>query len=203
MIITLISTIVLPLEYAIYLGILSTILIFLDESSRMNLNYIVEGEDGQFIELPMESIKKSEPKIVIINIEGDLYFAAAEDLQDKIQQILKTNLKVLILRFRRTHLLASTGIIVLEQLIRIARKNDVHVLFCGIQKEVLQPLQAAGVTDIIGEENVFTADNLLFDSTHRALQAAKTILYQQQAESEGIEDKNNPVNEKSSSNEST
>jgi len=196
MIITLISTIVLPLEYAIYLGILSTILIYLGESSHMNLNYIVEGENGQFIELPMEGIKEQQPKIVIINIEGDLYFAAAEDLQVQIQKILKENLKVLILRFRRTHLLASTGVIALEQLMRIARKNDVHILFCGIQKEVLQPLKAAGVTDIIGDENVFFAESMLFESTQRALKAAKAILKEQQANAEKTEDEQKPDDEK-------
>ncbi len=82
MILTFISTLILPLEYAIYLGILSTILIYLGQSSHINLTYIVEDEEGQFIELPMKGIKKQNPKIALVNIEGDLFFTAVEDLRE-------------------------------------------------------------------------------------------------------------------------
>lgn len=176
MVITFVSTLVLPLEYAIYLGILTTILIFLGESSHTNLSYIVEAENGQFIEKPMNEIREQAPRIAIVNIEGDLYFGAVEDLQNQIEKILETDLRVLILRFRRTHLLASTGIMALDQLIRTARKKRVKVLFCGIREEVLEPLMAAGVTTAIGQSNVFIAQNQLFESTQHALAEAKRML---------------------------
>lgn len=179
MVITFISTLVLPLEYAIYLGVLTSILIYLDESSHMNLSYIVEDEDGQFVELPMEGIKKSKPQIAIVNIEGDLYFAAVEDLQEKIEKVLEIDLKVLILRFRRTHLLASTGIMALEQLIRSAHEKGIQVLFSGVQAEVFEPLDVAGITGIVGDSHVFLANHHLFESTQRALNEAKAIIKSQ------------------------
>jgi SulP family sulfate permease len=176
MILTFISTLVLPLEYAVYLGVLSSILIYLGQSSRINLNYIIENEDGQFIELPMAGIKKLKPKIAIINIEGDLYFAVVEDLREQIEEILKTELKVLILRFRRTHLLGSTGVMALEQLIKSAREKGVNIIFCGMQENIKEPLDAAGVTDTIGETHIFTANHQLYKSTQQALEKAREIL---------------------------
>jgi SulP family sulfate permease len=176
MVITFISALLLPLEYAIYLGILTTLLIYLGESSHINLSYILEDQDGKFIELPMKTIKERDAQIVILNIEGDLYFAAVEDLQSQIQEILDTPVKVLILRFRRAHLLASTAIMALDQLIQSARKKDIKILFCGIQEEVLEPLEDAGLLDIIGEEHIFLADDLIFGSTQRALEEAKAII---------------------------
>jgi len=180
MVITFVSTLVLPLQYAIYLGILSSILIYLGESSHLNLSYIIEDEDGQYIELPMKRLEKQRPQIVIINIEGDLYFAAVEDLQEQVEKVLQSDLKVLILRFRRTHLLASTGIMALNQLIRHARERNITVLFCGIHEEVRGPLEAAGVTGIIGEDRIFSANHQLFGSTQRALDEAKTIIEKQE-----------------------
>jgi SulP family sulfate permease len=176
MVITFVSTLVLPLEYAIYLGILSTILIYLGESSRMNLSYIIEGEDGQFIELPLDGIKREEPTIAIVNIEGDLYFAAVQDLQTEVEKVLGTDIKVLILRFRRTHLLASTGVMALDRLVRTAKDKNVEVLFCGIQKDVLEPLEAAGLTEIVGDSHIFHASYKIFDSTQSALKEAKRIV---------------------------
>jgi len=49
----------------------------------------------------------------------------------------------------------------------------------GLQDEVLIPLEAAGVTDMIGESRIFLANNQLFSSTHKALAAAKQILKEQ------------------------
>lgn len=176
MLLTFISTLVLPLEYAIYLGILSTILIYLGESSRINLSYLVETDDGHYIETRIEDIKNQPPPIAIINVEGDLYFAAAEDLQEQILEILETDVRVLILRFRRTHLLASTGIVVIDQLLRAARIKGVEILFCGIREETYEPLKTAGLVDLIGESHIFTAGDTLFDSTQHALKKARSIL---------------------------
>jgi SulP family sulfate permease len=180
-VLTFISTLVLPLEYAIYLGILSTILIYLGESSRVNLSYIVETGDGQYAETSIDEIKKQPPRIAIINIEGDLYFAAAEGLQEQISKILETDVEVLILRFRRTHLLASTGIMAIDQLLREARIKGVEILFCGILEETYEPLKTAGMVELIGESKIFTAQDTLFDSTQRALKKARTILEEKNA----------------------
>lgn len=181
MIVTLFATLLVPLEYAIYLGILFSILVYLAESSRVNLSYIVEDDDGHFIELSLEKIKKRKSEIAIVNIEGDLYFAAVEDLQKQIENLLETNLKVLILRFRRTHLLASTGIMTLNSLIRSARKKDIEILFCGIQEDIWDPLEDAGVLDIVGQTNIFPAKDQIFKSTHLALEKAKNILEKKQS----------------------
>jgi SulP family sulfate permease len=181
MIITFVSSLVLPLEYAIYLGVISTILIYLGESGQVKMNYILEDEDGQFIELPLNKISEQNPKIAILNVEGDLYFAAIEGLQDQVERILKTDIEVLILRFRRTHLLASTGIIALNQIIRTAKEQDVDILFCGIQEEIREPLEAAGVIRTIGPSHTFTASDVIFESTQRALEKAKENLEEKEA----------------------
>ena len=181
MMITFISTLILPLEYAIYLGILSTILIYLSESSRMNLSYILEDQEGQFIELPLKDIAEEKPRIAIVNIEGDLYFAAVQDLQNQVEKILETDIEILILRFRRTHLLASTGVMALDSLIGTARDKNVEVLFCGIQKDVLKPLESAGLIENIGKSRIFHANTQIFDSTQKALDEAKQILADKQA----------------------
>ena len=173
---TFILALILPLDYAIFAGVLSSLLIFLGESSRVNLSYISENENGQFIEMPVDSIKNQKPQIVIVNLEGDLYFAAVEGLYDELEKIMESGPKVLILRFRRTHLLASTGIVALNQFIRSAQKASIHILFCGVHKEILETLDSAGILQTVGASNVFTADNRLLDSTQQALEKAKALL---------------------------
>jgi len=176
MVITFISTLVLPLEYAIYLGVISTILIYLGQSSQVQINYILEDENGQFIEKSLDRIEDQNPRIAILNVEGDLYFAAVEGLQEQVERILETEIKVLIMRFRRTHLLASTGVVALNQIIRTAKKKNVEILFCGVHDEIQETLESGGVISRIGPTHTFIANDIIFDSTQRALQKAKEIL---------------------------
>ncbi len=105
--------------------------------------------------------------------------------KNKSNEFLQTDIKVLILRFRRTHLLASTGIMALDQLIKRAREKGVEVLFCGVQEETYDMLKSAGLTSIIGDLKIFTAKDILFDSTHSAITKAKTILGDQPTKNEG------------------
>ena len=142
----------------------------------MNLSYIVIDENGDFLELPIEQIEEGKPRIAIVNVEGDLYFAAIEDLQKGVEQILQTDIEVLVLRFRRTHLLASTGILALERLIKSARDKGVGVIFCGVHEEVSEPLAHAGIIEMVGESHIFLADNKIFDSTQKALSKARSLL---------------------------
>ncbi len=176
MVITFISTLVLPLEYAIYMGVVSTILIFLGQSSHVQMNYILEDENGQFVEKSLDRIESQNPSIAILNVEGDLYFAAIESLQEQMERILETDVKVLILRFRRTHLLASTGIVALNQMIRTANEKNVEILFCGVHDEIQETLESGGVIQRIGQSRTFIASDTIFDSTQRALEKAKEIL---------------------------
>lgn len=176
MVITFTSTLILPLEYAIYLGVISTILIYLGQSSQVQMNYILEDENGQFVEKSLDRIEDQNPKIAILNVEGDLYFAAVEGLQEQVERILETEIRVLIMRFRRTHLLASTGVIALNQIIRTAKKKNVEILFCGVHDEIQDTLESGGVIRRIGPSHTFFANDIIFDSTQRALEKAKEIL---------------------------
>jgi SulP family sulfate permease len=185
LLVTFISSLVLPLEYAIFLGILSTILMYLGESSHVNLSYILEDENGQFMELSMDKIEEKKPEIAIVNIEGDLYFAAVEELQEQINRILDSGLKVLILRFRRSHLLASTGIVALGNIIKTAREKGVEVLFCGVHEDIQEILESSGIFQSIGQNNIFIAKGQLFASAQKALNRAKSLLNQDQLTKDG------------------
>ncbi len=119
-----------------------------------------------------------------MNIEGDLYFAAVEELQQQINLILDSGLKVLILRFRRTHLLASTGIMALGHLIKSARDKGVEVLFCGVHDEIRETLESSGILESIGQSHIFIANDQLFTSAQKALIEAKALLHQEESDKE-------------------
>jgi sulfate permease, SulP family len=176
MLVTYLSALLLPLHYAIYAGVALSVLIYLYESSRLRMSYLTLDAQGYFVEHPMESIARIHPKIVLINVEGPLYFGATEDLERQLIRIFHSGVKVVILRVRRVHMLGSTGITVLENVLLQANTLGIMVLFSGVTGEVEGILRNSGLANLIGPEQTFLASRTLFSATREAIKAAQIYI---------------------------
>jgi len=174
--VTFVATLLLPLYIAIYLGTLLSIGIYLYESGNIQLRYLTLNENGQVTEHSLEDLAVERPPIALINVEGTLYFAAVDDMENKLRALLQTGVKVLILRVRRLHLLASTGVIALRRIATSARDLGSTVLICGVTEEVGEILASSEFSSPVGVEPVFKASDILFESTSQALQRAREII---------------------------
>ena len=172
-VITLVATLFLPLHLAIYLDAFLSIAIYLYETSRVQLSYLVENGEGKFSERRLEEILQTRPPIAIINIEGALYFAAVEDLERQLDVLFTSGVKTVILRMRRVRLLDSTGVTALERIATTARKSSFTIMLCGLREDVAMTLEASGITRLFGTQNIFEADDTLFESTRMALRHAE------------------------------
>ena len=180
--VTFFATLLLPLHIAIYLGTLLSIGIYLYESGSIQLKYLTLNERGEFVEHSLEDIAAEQPSIALINVEGTLYFAAVDELEDSLQALLETGVKVMILRVRRLHLLASTGVLALKRIVTRARQVDATVLICGVTDEVNEILESSGLKSVAVADPIFRASDILFESTNQALRRAREIV----TESEGL-----------------
>ena len=174
--VTFVATLLLPLYIAIYLGTILSIGIYLYESGSIQLRYLTLNENGQVTEHSLEDLAAERPPIALINVEGTLYFAAVDDMENKLRALLQTGVKVMILRVRRLHLLASTGVIALTRIVTSARDSGVTVLICGVTEEVGEILASSGFASPMEVEPVFEASNTLFESTSQALRRAREII---------------------------
>jgi sulfate permease, SulP family len=170
------ATLLLPLHYAIYLGGLLSILIYLYESGHLEMSYLTVNEDGYFVEHQLEDLYRNPPEIAIINIEGDLYFGAVSDLEAAMDKLLTAGIKVMILRIRRMRRLASTGVSALQWSIITARRQGTEILICGVTPQAMPILDSTGISALVGKENIFPGSDVLFRSTREALDRAQEIL---------------------------
>ncbi len=170
--VTLVATLLLPLHYAIYLGVILSIGLYLYESSKIELSYLIEHE-GQFIERSYDDLLKHPVPIAIIHVEGTLYFGAADELERRLDALFQSGVEVVILRLRRVHHLASTGIVALERIAASAKRHGTRVILCGVRTNLIATLQSSGAVALFGKENIFEANDTLFESTRAALRRAK------------------------------
>lgn len=179
MVTTFVSTLLLPLHYAIYVGVALTILIYLFESSHLRMSYLTLNDEGLFVENSIESVQQIHPRVALINVEGALYFGAADDLEKQIIRTFNAGVKVIILRLRRVHLMASTGVTAMQHVVKQAEKMGIRVVLCGINADIEHVLKDSGLLHQIGPERTFLASQTLFASTCQAVEAARDYVDQE------------------------
>jgi SulP family sulfate permease len=166
---TLISVLVLPLQISIYLGVGLSILFYLVESSHLELSYLVLNGNNKFAEKSIQEVFETKPEVAVINVEGPLFFAAVQDLEDQVTAMFDAGVKLVVLRVRRMHLLASSGISTLEVLVQRAKERGGRIMLAGVSNEVLHTLQVCGLDVKIDKENIFLATEIPYESTRKAV----------------------------------
>jgi len=174
---TLLASLLLPLNLAIFLGVGTSIMLYLRAASRPHLAEYEFSEEGELREAG-EKIARPSPEISIVHVEGDLFFGAAELFRTQIQKTaLDPGLKVIILRLKNARHLDATSVVALEELVQFLNGHGRHVIISGASKEVYRVLKNSGALETVGRENVFLNNprnpNL---STRSALLRARELL---------------------------
>lgn len=173
--ITFASALLLPLAYAIYIGIFLNIALYMRRASRLHMAEVVHPSGGPFIERPLKDRHGDQP-VVFLQLEGDLFFGVADELQDRFASLLNDGPRVVILRLKRTHYIDTTVLSVFDQFAREMAAHNRHVILCGLQGELKQKLKAFGLIDVIGEHNIFETGFGVFGSAKMAFRRAKELL---------------------------
>jgi SulP family sulfate permease len=170
------ATLLAPLEYAIFIGIFLNIGLFLRVSSRLHLHEMVQSPGGgAFIEMPIHD-RSGHKQILFLQVEGNLFFGVADELQDRLTAVARTGVRVVILRLKRTHSIDATCLHVLEQFARQMRERNGYVILCGVRTELMDVLKGYGLVQLLGRENVFSSGSGVFESAKQALQRARKLV---------------------------
>ncbi|MFW5870711.1 MAG: SulP family inorganic anion transporter, partial [Candidatus Sumerlaeota bacterium] len=168
------ATMVLPLQYAIFVGIFVSIAFLLQITSKTELTVLQRRGDGLYDQMPLE--ESTPHPIQLVNMEGDLYFAAVENLDYALQSVVTEKTRVVVLRMKRLRAVGSTAMAVLETFYQALDKQNLWLVVCGIEPKLEDLLTRSGLRAKIGEQNLFFADNTLFRSTELAMARARAIL---------------------------
>jgi SulP family sulfate permease len=172
---TFLATLFAPLEYAIFTGIFLNIGLYLRQASRLHLHEMLPSKFGRpFVETPIHD-KSGHKRVIFLQLEGDLFFGVADELQDRLTRLAHSGVRVAILRLKRTHSVDATALHVLEKFAQEMRDREGYVILCGVKTELMDDLRGYGLIDLIGRENVFPAGGQVFESAKLALARAREL----------------------------
>lgn len=171
------SALLLPLDIAIYVGVVLALLLALRKASTPTLSEYVFNSGGHLAERTLTGGAREHPQIAIIHVEGELFFGAADLFQSHVRrQMEQENLQVVILRLKNARHLDATTIFALSALIDYVRSTNRHLLVSGVHGDALRVLKNSGVLRHLGVENVFPAELNPNLATRKALLRAQELL---------------------------
>lgn len=172
----------LKLDTAIYVGIGTSLALFLRKASAPSLVEYGFDPAGNLSELEHRGQRRNAA-ISIVHVEGELFFGAADLFQEQVRLLADDdNIRVVVLRMKNARHLDATSVMSLLQLHEYLQKTGRHLLISGINPDVERVLRASGALEKIGRENIFPAEANLTASTKKALLRASHLLQTRKAD---------------------
>ena len=180
MIMTFVATLMVPLQFAVLLGmVLSIVLHVFRQSNKVVVTQWVLQPQGFPLEQPAPKQVPSN-QLTLLHIYGSLFFAAAKSVEEMLPDVDRRPTT----RWSRSGLrgqgeIGSTFMTVLQRYAEALQARDSKLMLVGVDAAVRDQLAKTGVLTLIGEENVFLATPQLGEAMNRAVAAAHAWLGQQ------------------------
>ena len=182
-------TMIIPLQYAVLVGVgLSVILQVVRQSNQIRVKRWRIDDDGNLIETdPPADLPANE--VVALQPYGSLFFATAQVFDSALPALGDaSHNSVVILRLRGQTDLGTTFIGVLERYARALAAIDSKLVIVSAGKQVREQLRVTGVTEVVGEENIYAGDERVTATLKRAYaDATAWVQHNQRADEAGTQ----------------
>jgi SulP family sulfate permease len=181
MLVTLTLTLAIPLQWAVLLGVLLSILLhfFFTSSDEVRVLQRTHNPDRTVTEGPVPTELPSNA-VTLLQIYGNMTFAGAETLESLLPSPKSAERPVVILRLRAQEGIGSSFIGVLERYAQQLKAHGGKLMVAGVNPKVKDQLdRTETVSEILGKENVFVSSTTLGASTRDAYAAAERWLKEQ------------------------
>jgi SulP family sulfate permease len=177
-IVTAITGIAIDLDKAVLLGVILSILLFVPRAAQLKSRELIVTPERVVRErLPGEP---ADPPLVIFDLEGELFFGAAPELdrylQELRQRIEDDDVKFAVLRLKRVRHPDVVCIEHIEQFLREETERGVTVLLAGVRPDTLGLLKNVGFESWFPAEHVFPEEEVEYSATLKAVRHAHNKL---------------------------
>jgi SulP family sulfate permease len=179
MALTFVATLMVPLQYAVLLGVALSILLYVGrQSNKVVIRQIVPVPGGFPEERPLlKEVPSNE--VTMLQVYGSLFFAAAKSMEELLPTVDNTTNAVVMLGLRGRSEIGSTFVTVLQRYAAQLKAHDSKLVLVGIGPEVEAQLVKTHTIDIIGRENIYLARPQLGLALNEALADAYRWLGQE------------------------
>ena len=176
--VTALTGVLVDLDKAVLLGIALSILLFVRRASKLNAAELTVTPERVVRE--RKPGDHADPSLVIYDLEGELFFAAAPVL-DRYLDTLRARIgtgetKFVVLRLKRVRHPDAVSIERLEHFLREHNGNGVTILLAGVRPDTLAVLKNVGIDSWFPAEQIFPEGEQEYSATVSAVRYARAEL---------------------------
>jgi SulP family sulfate permease len=176
--VTAFSAIAISIEFCILIGIFLSFVLYVPRAARVSLTELVLT-DARTIR-PRDEGDALCTKMLLFNIEGELFFGAAPELEALLlgieARVDESGVRALILRCREIRNPDASCIRLLDDFIARVAARGVHLLLCGVRPDLYQTLVRTGSAARLGEESLLRERPKAWTGIHDAVARAQARL---------------------------
>jgi SulP family sulfate permease len=175
MIVTLLATLFLPLQFAVLSGILMSLVYYIMKTSTPRVLTVLPDET--FRHFAYQPNKPGCPQLGIIKISGDLYFGAVSHIEEAIRQSLNRHpsQRYLLLRMHGVNHCDMSGIHMLESVMRLCRERGGDLFMMKVQRPVYELMVSTNFYHQLGSDHFLPEDQAIEHLFYKVLDPAICI----------------------------
>ena len=165
--VTLLLTVFFDLTFAIEIGLLMAVVIFMKRVMDSTTVSVVTNELEVHHDGEHDEVLSVPAGVDVFEIEGPFFFGIATKFDELTRET--TASPVRIVRMRKVTFIDSTGLHNLEIFVQSTIKENRVVILSGVHANVAEKLRKSGIAAMVGKENICS-------DIHTALDRAKELL---------------------------
>ncbi|NLP84642.1 SulP family inorganic anion transporter [Microbacterium sp. CFH 90308] len=174
MAVTFVLTLIIPLQFAVLVGVgLGIVMFVAQQSNRVRVRQVHITDDGRLRESdPPASVRPGE--VLVLQPYGSLFFASAPTFERQLPRVgADSRGAVVIVRLRGTDEVGLAFIEVLRRYAHELASADASLKIVASEERVIHQLTAGGVVDDIGAANLYRGGEWVSETLRRAYADAR------------------------------
>jgi len=159
LLVTLVTTLVAELEFAIYVGVILSLVLYLNRTSHPSFITLVpdpESKRRRFVNV-LKNASPECPQLKIVRIDGSVFFGAVNHVAEQLDLITREDPEQahILIVGGGINFIDVAGCATFAEEARRLRLEGRTLYFCSLKGEVLDVLRRGGCVERVGGENLY------------------------------------------------
>jgi len=174
LIVTFLSTLFLELEFAIYMGVLLSLVFFLKQTSTpeiptLSIDFDEKNNHRRFVNIQKKPLKQC-PQLKIIRIDRSIYFGSINYIQDRISHIAENeHIYNIMIDASRINFIDLAGAEALVSENTILKKHGGGLYFVGLKSSVYEVIAKSCFIKKIGADHFYDSKSAAINGIYKKL----------------------------------
>ncbi len=156
------------LDHGIMIGAVLAIILYLYRTMYPRVAVLGRYKDGTLRDVEVYKDLPVDENITAVRFDGSLYFANVSYFEEAMLKAVADhpNVKYLLVVGDAINQIDASGEEVLHHLVERLNENQITIVFSGLKRQILDVMRATNLYDIVGEQNIFSNEDLALDSIY-------------------------------------